>query len=826
MRATNVYKLTAMVAFLMALLVAPPVYADDVICTFDLNCYQVGEYYKFCDETNYTLSGLGMCSLVDATLADVQCGYGGSLNITCTSDSDCVDRSLGRGDCNELAGICSAYSILGGPCILDSDCGSGRICRGGICSMRESQLACNSDATCEGGQVCIDETYCRNEGGLGAYCNKNSECISNQCSTDGVCVECGPTINDAPIGHYCEINANTSCDSRVFYKTHAGQTNVNVPRLEERVGENDECYHDRCCASNNCDPERGCLKAMQIGISPEESEYCNTYGYDLTNSWFDGVVSNLSQPPNLTVFETVFNKSNLTLIQTFNVTHADDGFSLWYRDASIVGAGYYIMTVTMYDTDLEEICYFRQIEDNIIWNCVDASSITAYELDSTHVMINESFVLFSDDDDFAIASSGTYYPSGVWPHVMWGYIFHQTSTSVYIDGVSFYRHDGGTLPTYLGFAYKLGVSTAHNSWLKYYNRYSGGVGPGFEIGAFGIATDENRTDDADVFSWSYGIGLPIGTSPTPTGIPRYIVGSYNNWGIHCESTPTNPLSGWADHLISGETDSEVWDCEDVPYIAEKENVNINIITSNTKYLNQLPICINESMTFELILRDDAGEHIRPEGTIYLSALNGGLLQPSVCSADGNPCPFIYTAPDATGRDDVTVTYSGDDDYNSATFFIPRDVRDDCNYVWFKVVDGDTDQPISGVTATPSDSSVQAIHTQSDGIVRFTSLSTTNYFNVTFSKQGYISYLVLVGSGDLNTPSPHKVTLTKISGGLPGVAPETHALPENPPTDSLDAITGLHNLTLAFFAYPFRWVLLFLIFLFAIGITKMLVDAVT
>ncbi len=126
---------------------------------------------------------------------------------------------------------------IGAKCSEDLQCSSSR-CSGGTC-------VCNSDIDCPSGQRCFKPATAKNFCAatalpLGASCNREDECLSNQCE-GGVCV-CRHD-SDCPSGQVCRtpITGSNFCEAA----EKSGSKMLGV-----------SCNHDSECRSNKCESGR------------------------------------------------------------------------------------------------------------------------------------------------------------------------------------------------------------------------------------------------------------------------------------------------------------------------------------------------------------------------------------------------------------------------------------------------------------------------------------------------------------------------------------------------------------------------------------------
>lgn len=804
-------------------------------CVYDDQC----DGTDWCDEFNASAYGKGQCSDIKTTACN-------GTDISCTTNLDC--RYEGSETCT-ARGICEGQSSAGGVCRLDKDCPYGYICRLDVCTqlVYNGELyldSCSSnydDSTCLETQTCVDK-ICRNKADLGADCNKDADCLSNQCHDSyNVCVECEDGITEAPEGYFCNVQAEQICNSVTLYETKATENDYPVPVYSLLLNEGDTCYEDGCCATGlTCDgTTKKCVWAgteSYTGNLTAVNNFCEL-GIDLTTSWFDGISTNESTPPNLTIFNTVFNKSDLRIVMAWNHTHADDGYSLWYRDASQVLAGYYIMTLTAYDVGSDELCYFKQADNNIFFKCVDASSLTPILHNSTHVIINESFAITNPEDDFTIISSGEYYYSGqpAYQRTMWAYVFKQTSTSIYVDGVSFYRHSGGIFATYLRIANRLGTVVQTSANPIFYNN---ALPAGASIGSFGIAPSENRDNDQDRYALAHGVGIPYGTGSTMGGV-KVDIPTYTSWGISYLSTPPTPLNGVWWPIQNGYSEMEQVSCcesdadcgglccensQCVPCPVKKAPTIGFVPISDKLNVRPITLCVNETVTFDIKLYDGNNE-IYPEGAVWITNDGNGNINPAYKSASSSLKRFTYTSASANEVDNISISFdSTDEDYDDSKYpKLPITVTTNCHYGRFQIISSATKNPVEGVIMTTPNKDYKS---DKNGKIPVSGLTGAS-FTTTLSKSGYTTVSYLIEEADLDTNYYVQLEISPgNTSGIPATQLDNYAWEAEIPEDSQEALRGMKNLTLTFIGIPFQWILLFILFLLAIGVTKLLVESVT
>ena len=118
----------------------------------------------------------------------------------CTTDEDCKAKGPAGQDwvCHEF--LCTDPSTitegagqggLGSPCTQTLDCGSGYVCRGGVCSQ------CTDDVECDGGTCDLATGTCSTPAG-GGTCSVDDDCAMDEICDNGSCVFSGitPSGND------------------------------------------------------------------------------------------------------------------------------------------------------------------------------------------------------------------------------------------------------------------------------------------------------------------------------------------------------------------------------------------------------------------------------------------------------------------------------------------------------------------------------------------------------------------------------------------------------------------------------------------------------
>jgi hypothetical protein len=170
--------------------VMPSVDAGAPITTITGNVDQPCIGDDACSATLVCHKGLCKRDLNEACVADEECAIEACYHVcrsplpaggACDSAPDCVAPSSCMVD--------RCLVQLGDSCVQDGDCETGT-CNGGRCTTPRNRLgACNSDADCAAGLVCLQfrsadaDRYCEQKGGfpLDASCEVDSDCGQGSC---------------------------------------------------------------------------------------------------------------------------------------------------------------------------------------------------------------------------------------------------------------------------------------------------------------------------------------------------------------------------------------------------------------------------------------------------------------------------------------------------------------------------------------------------------------------------------------------------------------------------------------------------------------------
>jgi len=163
-------------------------------------CWQpILEGHQQTGESCLISGGMPEYTCTDTTICHLPAGGNSVCIEPCASNADCEEGEI----CNENTGLCALDTVTAG-CTSDSDCGEGQICSEGECMMSEGPTPeCNTDDDCGEGQIC-QGGECIDEGGS---CMDDSDCSTGQVCQDGDCVtgtSSGCTSNaDCSTGQIC-----------------------------------------------------------------------------------------------------------------------------------------------------------------------------------------------------------------------------------------------------------------------------------------------------------------------------------------------------------------------------------------------------------------------------------------------------------------------------------------------------------------------------------------------------------------------------------------------------------------------------------------------
>lgn len=788
-------------------------------CQYDDNC-GVGSG-NFCDEENRTGSGIAQCSDLNAT------GIGTCIDrdLDCTSDSDC--NGVGQETCDPTALICNVGERgVGDYCIFDADCGASASCIGFTCTSGVPQT-CNTDAVCGAGKYCpagID--YCVSKRVAGHTCTQDSNCADGLVCSAGVCAEC--TVDDDTIlaleGSFCDTTNIYQCDMTFFWNTYSHANNATYGIVQPKRGNGDYCNKDACCISNNCYNGQ-CIGGMG-GAAPSSTatNYCSAYSdRDLTTNWIDGAV-NFDDDPDLSFFNNIFNKTNLTVMILFNKSIGGDNIThhTYYRGID-TATGRMDMMAWFYEPVAEEICYMRQQNTQILWNCIDLTITPLDGSNSTHTYYNAS--ILAEESDAVIATSGLYHlnTAGACGN-RWGsmiaYFRLATGTYATADAMTFAfgsNPDPVGCPAYVVMAHRLPQASVYfsgnlydyvNALVSYPNR------------------DLDRGGQFDKARAGINVYLSTATSFTSYGLQRF---------PHISSTPA---SDWATQIISSELESEDYsccnsnaDCADgfccqnsvCVYCAGGEETVLALTSSAQTIPVNSSVVITATLTFN--------NNPIPSKPLSFST-TGGTLAPSDCNTNAQGlCELIFTPPSETeGNFTITGEFEGDDEYNPVTTSIRIIVNNDSNTVILRVIEEGTlaaippfGVGIRGVRVADFAGGLTTRWTNDAGFVTFSSLpSTPASYVLHLSKEGYESVYVPV---ELNNMYVFELPRTNRTGYEEEPLPSFELTPDVP--EDAEAVTrGLESFVRHMFAYLFPWGIIIIFFLLALSIVYLLLDHAT
>lgn len=231
-------------------------------------------------------------------------GCNDAIDALCDVGPQCAGEGVaadGRPCCQGLVlcgnGRCDTSCVNpGGPsnaaCTLDSQCPSNEICENDQCvsGSRTNTTNCNNDDNnCPATQWCSG-TECVGKRAAGGQCNRDRQCLNNDCNDQGICQ---PVTTQPPVvatGNFtCPNPPNQTAVICAVYDCPNGDTNGDGECLASDEGVSEAFYTSNCPSS----PPSGCGQIdFYTGIDGSRPDFSTFCGYSFLN--FD----NCSDDPN------------------------------------------------------------------------------------------------------------------------------------------------------------------------------------------------------------------------------------------------------------------------------------------------------------------------------------------------------------------------------------------------------------------------------------------------------------------------------------------------------------------------------------------------
>jgi hypothetical protein len=204
---------------------------------------------SFCTSSgcSASLGGQGATCYQNTDCSSGYCNvFGGEYCDTDSPGTFCVGDGYGCGDANPYCvnNACSA-SVQGATCYSNGDCGGDvPYCDSGtsICSSSANGAVCSSAADCPSGLYCVTNACTSALAEVGTWCNSNTDCAS------GYCVNRTCAVTLVQLGGRC--NSNSDCASGFCYTTGtlefctSGTTGSLCAKDSECISQ--ECSSDHC----------------------------------------------------------------------------------------------------------------------------------------------------------------------------------------------------------------------------------------------------------------------------------------------------------------------------------------------------------------------------------------------------------------------------------------------------------------------------------------------------------------------------------------------------------------------------------------------------
>ena len=284
--------------------------SNDTYCDFDGWCIPLIAMGEACEEDGQCITGACEGSLVsDKTcvcLDHTHCSeheYCATFGVNectpvidicddiCSTDKSCGTEAICAG---APVGQCviGGASIVGQLCCRDAQCASGVCASDGVCQCAEDSdcpsgvcdtslfganvcVECIHHDDCDEGLFCAVDT-CVSKFPVGLACNKDDECISDICGSNGVCqcassldcgddLVCSTALFGANLCVQCETDAHCGdgayCDVDICRdQLIVGETcHSDVACLSDLCGSNDQC---QCKEDHHCGPGMMCSTAL------------------------------------------------------------------------------------------------------------------------------------------------------------------------------------------------------------------------------------------------------------------------------------------------------------------------------------------------------------------------------------------------------------------------------------------------------------------------------------------------------------------------------------------------------------------------------------
>ena len=783
------------------------------LCNRDQSCYtQLGTGY-ICDEINQSVDGHPQCSLNILT-------YLCNQSASCTTSYECngIGSPLyGNRGCG-YGGLCVADpSVYGGKCVQDQDCisdtqeSTNSVCVVGTCTYTPTGaiVKCDDSSDCEGNQYCYG-TYgvCVNKRSEGGFCVNDVYCSDGlYCGDTNTCVGCEDIVDD-PIctsqGAYCELNHTATC--QLGSHDYDGV----APICVSLKGEGESCWDDACCVTSNCVNGICALADNGVALDSFEALFCNNLTYSLEDHFVDGdsiIGYTENDPVNYSNLNIVLGYTDLKAISS-PLPYDASNFEFWYRE---VDTGIPYMFVYLYSNSTGDICYLHQKGDQVYHHCFEScispglsTNLTADNSIHLDDNVNNYPYFLCSTDDMVITSTRRVENFAYSIFAFTDFTAnHLTVDSTFRTGNADYIYARGYQPSIGTWANYL-ISfplTLRNYWL---NGGGGDTGQTEFSPSTAITKLEGFLNDntPPMYTW-YTDTIESYISPAD-----YI-------DVFCCSDDTNCVSAFGDGFCCDTTASSCYFCG----LGSATEITISALTNI--------IAPDESLTLYSTLTDTAGNPIYNE-EIEWTLLSGlGSINAQCTTNYEGICQVIYSAPSEDTNVSVQAEFTGSSAYSGTKTAYSITVSDLSNSLFILVIDSASQQPLGNTKITDVNGVLDPAIKYTmpfAGLAGWTGLNNTvEYYVVQVEREGYTPVLATV----FPAPAPNIIPLTKTpeSGATSEPLPNwgfNTTVPENVG----DVTAGFSELLRNFFAVPFLWVLMIILFFLGLAIVKGVIDYVT
>jgi len=511
---------------------------------------------------------------------------------------------------------------------------------------------------------------------------------------------------------------------------------------------------------------------------------------------------------NLSNINILLNYSDLNTLRIPNT--GSDKFM--YSRKEDGGNGY--MIGLFYSNSTGDLCYIHQKDTELYTNCFESclSSDLATNLTADgSVRLNNDFTTYPtfscSTDDMAIESFQRNLPYYQYDFVAFT---NFNSNSVDIDSAMAMEYNGVN-PSPMGLQYRQ-ISTG--SWVggSYIMdppgnnpRWAFDNEPPYAVFDFDFSNPANGVR---------GFGHEGATNWNGAGITNYLSNAdYEN--VFCCGTNTDCVNELGDGFCCDYNLSTCFYCG----LGSTTEITITALTNI--------IAPDESLTLYSTLTDTAGNPIYNE-VIEWSLLDGlGSINAQCTTNYEGICQVIYSAPSENDNITVQAEFTGSSTYSGTKTAYTITVSDLSDSLFILVIDSASSQPLGNTKITDINGILNPAIKYTlpfAGLAGWTGLNNTvEYYVVQVEREGYTSVLATV----YPAPAPNIVPLTK----APEIGADSEPLPywgfnTTVPENVGDVTAGFSELLRNFFAVPFMWVLIIILFFLGLAIVKGVLDYVT